>query len=33
MQFIELPDMPKNNGLTRKEIQQYIHQERQSWDK
>lgn len=28
----ELPDMPENAGLNRDEIQQYIQQERQSWD-
>ena len=28
----ELPDMPENAGLSRDEIQQYIQQERQSWD-
>jgi hypothetical protein len=29
----ELPDTPKNAGLSRDEIQQYIQQERQSWEK
>jgi hypothetical protein len=29
----ELPDTPKNTGLSRVEIQQYIQEERQCWDK
>ena len=29
----ELPITPANKGLSREEIQQYIQQERQGWDK